>query len=515
MADFPFNAPIKPPQSFPTVLGRIIDNGGQVFNVKAFGAKGDGVTDDTEAIQAAINAAGGGGDVFVPYTSSGYLCGSLTLPAGVQIVFSEGAKLIAPSSLSTSWIQTTGSTSDGCSVVNGTFDATNVTSTTVYAVIDFSGADSCPNVRISDNKIINAPGHGIYLSELTKTERKKWVERNSVEGHGITTGGYGIYCDYVGSVEVNANYVFSSNAYDAIELGHSGNANLGINAHLRATNNTAVNGQIQFPFSDHVEIIGNTVVNNSIQNDTNTANYVTIANNVVLNSTPANGYAGIRVTGDYPNIAGNQVQVNTEQGIQLVGSLNGIITGNQVVSTATTANGAGIYLQNGATGTNNNTVVSSNNVRGGFQSGIKTDQPGNSIIDNEINLSSGEYGINITPSFNSGILADNQTVYNNVISGSTTAVRLGDNNLNGCFIKNNQGYNPAGPQTAPSMPASGTALTNPFFFDAAVYISGGTVTAIAVGGTSTGLTSGSVIVPAGETITLTYSAAPTWVWIGN
>lgn len=82
-------------------------------------------------------------------------------------------------------------------------------------------------------------------------------------------------------------------------------------------------------------------------------------------------------------------------------------------------------------------------------------------------------------------------------------------------LTNNPGYNPTGPQTAPSMPASGTALTNPFPFDATVYVSGGTVTEIAVGGTATGLTSGSVFVPAGETITLTYSTAPTWVWIGN
>lgn len=82
-------------------------------------------------------------------------------------------------------------------------------------------------------------------------------------------------------------------------------------------------------------------------------------------------------------------------------------------------------------------------------------------------------------------------------------------------LTNNPGYNPTGPQTAPSIPASGTALTNPFPFDTTVYISGGTVTAIDVGGTATGLTSGSVFIPAGESITLTYSAAPTWVWIGN
>lgn len=69
---------------------------------------------------------------------------------------------------------------------------------------------------------------------------------------------------------------------------------------------------------------------------------------------------------------------------------------------------------------------------------------------------------------------------------------------------------PAGP---PALPASGTALRNPYWRDATVYVSGGTVSAIAVGGTVLGVTSGQVRVPSGQKIALTYSAAPSWVWV--
>lgn len=51
------------------LAAELLDNGGSVFNVKhpTFGAAGDGVTDDTSAIQAAINAAvAAEGKVFIP-----------------------------------------------------------------------------------------------------------------------------------------------------------------------------------------------------------------------------------------------------------------------------------------------------------------------------------------------------------------------------------------------------------------------------------------------------------------
>jgi hypothetical protein len=82
-------------------------------------------------------------------------------------------------------------------------------------------------------------------------------------------------------------------------------------------------------------------------------------------------------------------------------------------------------------------------------------------------------------------------------------------------VARNIGFNPIGKQTAPGIPASTTPLTNPFNVDCSVWISGGTVTVISMGGQATGQTSGYFLLPAGQTITLTYTVAPAWVWFGN
>jgi hypothetical protein len=64
------------------------------------------------------------------------------------------------------------------------------------------------------------------------------------------------------------------------------------------------------------------------------------------------------------------------------------------------------------------------------------------------------------------------------------------------------------------LPASGVAFTNTNGFAVEVIISGGTVTQIAKNGVNTGLTSGSFIVGPGETLTPTYSSAPTALFFG-
>ena len=66
-----------------------------VYNVKNFGAKGDGKTLDSPAINAAIEAAaeGGGGQVLLP--AGTYLSGSIRLKSNIDLHLSAGCTILA------------------------------------------------------------------------------------------------------------------------------------------------------------------------------------------------------------------------------------------------------------------------------------------------------------------------------------------------------------------------------------------------------------------------------------
>ena len=84
------------------------------YDVRDFGAVGDGKALDTAAMRAAIDAAaaGGGGTVIVP--SGNYLCFSIRLKSQVHLVLQQGATIIAADSPAPG--QTTG-------YMGGTYDA--------------------------------------------------------------------------------------------------------------------------------------------------------------------------------------------------------------------------------------------------------------------------------------------------------------------------------------------------------------------------------------------------------
>lgn len=82
-------------------------------------------------------------------------------------------------------------------------------------------------------------------------------------------------------------------------------------------------------------------------------------------------------------------------------------------------------------------------------------------------------------------------------------------------IKDCRGFNPVGALTAPALPATGVPLVNPFPYTVDVYIYGGTVVAINKNDVQiTGMGSGVVRLEPNERITIAYSVAPNWTWYG-
>jgi polygalacturonase len=69
--------------------------GAAAFDVKAFGAKGDGKTVDTPAINKAIEAAASAGGGTVAFPAGNYLCFSIRLKSHLALYLEEGATIIA------------------------------------------------------------------------------------------------------------------------------------------------------------------------------------------------------------------------------------------------------------------------------------------------------------------------------------------------------------------------------------------------------------------------------------
>lgn len=75
-------------------------------------------------------------------------------------------------------------------------------------------------------------------------------------------------------------------------------------------------------------------------------------------------------------------------------------------------------------------------------------------------------------------------------------------------------FDSTGTTTTPGFPATNTNVVNSNAWPVFVTIIGGTLTSVKVNNVQVGTTAGTYVVPAGQPISITYSAAPTWNWVG-
>lgn len=118
-------------QSGTKLYNRVNDS----ISVKDYGAKGDGVTDDTAAIQAALNSLSlTGGTVIIPASTSNYLFSStLLVPFGVRLVGHGKFSTIIRYTGNSAAVSTTGTTINTIQLENLTVDIINNNATCLDA----------------------------------------------------------------------------------------------------------------------------------------------------------------------------------------------------------------------------------------------------------------------------------------------------------------------------------------------------------------------------------------------
>ena len=447
------------PPLFPAAVE---DRGGQVFNVKAYGAVGNGTTDDTSSIVAAYNAvvAAGGGTIYFPLGTYLVASGPIYVTDAKNIVWRGtgwGSSLVLGGSSGTQYLFGTGTAAiAGLTFVDLDMNVTySAGSWSVFSIgagtaqdvtferVQFRGSSYTGSIPTFFNC---SPSAAAGLQNFVLHACGFYAAGTSQIDGLLIRGVNGLVVDDCEFVNVNTP-ICPDNIYQKYNLQYTNNREV--------YTSTSVNSE----GPDIMSFIGVVVAGNQ-QMATVALSGTDDLGGVLIDTHSGLITSDVVVTGN--NFLQNPIQLAPQNGA----AINRCTVGGNTVNAGRSTSGVNSAIVLGTdAGSSTDIVFEANSLGGSFTGSV-------------VNLGSGY---------------------------AAGTVKFGKNS----------GYNPTGPQTAPAIPSSGTAYTNPFPFDCAVYITGGTVTAIAIGGTATGLTSGQFFVPAGETIALTYSAAPTWVWVGN
>lgn len=290
-----------------------------------------------------------------------------------------------------------------------TFDGnrTNQSGGDVSLVNFGAGSGTLKNLFIDRIYIKDSYKHGLFVHGDQSGESIQLIQNSIVDNHGsVSTVGYGLYSDYNPTTIFLNNHIKNSNGNDGIEIGHLG---------AKAIGNYLYDGQLQFPFGDNSVIANNTLRENVIQNDVNTANDIIISGNHVLNATPAAGFAGITVYGLRPVIFGNHVKVTTRTGIRVFQATGARIYGNNVDGTDKATGGTnGIYSEQ-----SNNVAIYGNTIRR-FATGIVITHDHNQAYLNHFDDVT--TGISLSDSSSSGHVIVDAQIGPNDYSGAATPI---------------------------------------------------------------------------------------------
>ena len=419
------------------------------YNVKAYGAKGDGVTDDTAALQSCATAAAAN-EVYVPagiymlhlaaHPADGTYQVGLVLRSGTRLRFAPGAvfKLMAN--------QPSG-----------------------HVIMNFNiGVGGDENIVLEDVVIDGNNANQTNIHNGVTFLRTRGVKFNRVLCKNLRgTATSGANENFFFEVQLSGDVSFT----DCTALCTTGSSSSGFSADT--STNVVYSG---------CRAIGMSVANGFTHNTCRSVSYVNcdalLNANIGFNSELSTDvtYAGCVGGGQAVTSASSPYPYTTGQSL---GNLNGFL-----------ANGSSRVLYTGC--------VASKNSGTGL---ITTGTAGAVRVEGGAFCDNSAYGISMQDA-TSGL---NFRAHGLTMSGNTTAnVHSPQGDHSGFGFVN----------PGPSVPASGTSVSNQLGFDAMLLVGGGTVSNIAINSAGNlGLTSGWFKIPAGGNVTPTYSVAPTtWFW---
>jgi len=161
--------------------GTLLDKGSMVYNVKAFGAVGNGTTDDTAALQAAVDAAhaAGGGTVWIPKATYKLATVPLKLYSGTTPTITAYSNITLDSDGAVLAQSTT-----GVDVIKALNDAANSAQSVNVTI---------RNLKLSFSGTATNSGHGLYLAQVSANgpAYMQWHLDNVSVNNCQGTGKYG------------------------------------------------------------------------------------------------------------------------------------------------------------------------------------------------------------------------------------------------------------------------------------------------------------------------------------
>ena len=465
--------------------------GGDTVSVKDFGAVGDGVTDDTAAIQAAVNYAGSG---TVTLPNGTYLVtDTITVLESGLVIVGDGNSVFSTTILNGTTNKPAFTIGDGTARFQGGLFCVAFIQKTGIAAVAGNCAVKFQNMEqytVSNVSAYNNAGSRLYDGFKFDSCVQVVVDNLSVAevlNTGVLLSGDCIDC-YFTSCRSDANgargwritdcqglYFTSCTAY-----GNDGSAWLLDTAGPNGNQNHFYENCVGDTSGSHnwnILQLKQSVFSNCWAATQQSPVVNPNAIGMVLNGAHVKALRFSNLTAIFNN--GHGVYVNAASDITFVGCTLG---------TSTDSHGNG---------------------RGSTGNGIFLDSTSNIIIDSCVASGNSGMGIEISAA------ATDVSVLGGRVASNTVAQLT--NTSTGSRIRSVMGYNPRGVTVpTPAVPASFAGKLNDTGGACMVYIKGGTVTNILVNNVSVfNTTPCTVRLEPTDYVIMVYTVAPTWVWVGE